>query len=676
MSVPESFFGLFPTWIGVYGLSSITLSISFFLFYKKLLIHIKNSIYNLEFNNIKQRIKNVLTNGLAQKKVLKRFSLKQDISGVGHVIIFISFLSFSFSYILFIFADSINNQFSSILLTEVGKLLYLNYLEILTVSVLIALSAALYRRWIISPKRLSYSLTKKPESIIIILLIALLMLTHLLSETFNHLITDSDDFYIISNSLSNQLKYLNLSQSLSTTLHDIFWWTHLLTILSFAIYIPLSKHMHLLASPLAFFFASLNNTGVIDTPENLENMDTFGANNINAFKPKQIIDFFACAVCGRCSEVCPTDLTGKQLSPMFLINNLMDNATNTSISSAPNFNDGVINNNVTETEIWDCLTCGACVNECPVGIEHISPIIEMRRHLVMEKSKMPETAESTLVSLEQRGHPWRGTTYTRSDWHANLNVKTLSENPGAEYLLWIGCTGALVERNQMVTKSIVNVLNYANLNYAILSDEETCTGDPAKRIGNEYLFQILAKQNIQNFIKYDVKKIITHCPHCLNTIKNEYPALGFKAEVLSYTEILQNLIKEKSIIPILDNEKSTAYHDPCYLGRHNNIYDEPRNIVDSIPGLQRMEMCRNKDKALCCGAGGGHMWIEESNNKRVSHMRTDDFLETKADILAVACPFCLQMFEEGLSSKSPDENKSVKDIAELLEESINKNNKD
>ena len=502
------------------------------------------------------------------------------------------------------------------------------------------------------------------------------MLTHLLSETFNHLTNVSDNFYIISGPLSNLLKSLNFSKSLSITLHDVFWWTHLLTILSFAIYIPLSKHMHLLASPLAFFFSSLNNTGVIDTPQNLETMDTFGANNINTFKPKQIIDFFACAVCGRCSEVCPTDLTGKQLSPMFLINNLMDNATSTSIKTAPNFNEGVINNNVTETEIWDCLTCGACVNECPVGIEHISPIIEMRRHLVMEKSKMPETAESTLVSLEQRGHPWRGTTYTRSDWHSDLNVKTLSENPDAEYLLWVGCTGALVERNQMVTKSIVNVLNYAKVDYAILSGEETCTGDPAKRIGNEYLFQILANQNIQNFIKYDVKKIITHCPHCLNTIKNEYPALGFNAEVLSYTELLQNLIKEESIIPILDNEKSTAYHDPCYLGRHNNIYDQPRNIVDSIPGLKRMEMCRNKDKALCCGAGGGHMWIEESNNKRVSHLRTDEFLETQADILAVACPFCLQMFEEGLSSKSPDENKSVKDIAELLEESIQVKNKD
>ena len=220
MTVPESFFGIIPTWLGVYGLSSIALSISFFLFYKKLLIHIKNSIYNLEFNNLEQRIKNVLTNGLAQKKVLKRFSVKQDVSGIGHVVIFISFLSFSFSYILFIFADSINNQFSSILLTKFGKLLYLNYLEILTVLVLVALSAALYRRWITSPKRLSYSLTKKPESIIIIFLIGLLMLTHLLSETFNHLTNVSDNFYIISGPLSNLLKSLNFSKSLSITYHN------------------------------------------------------------------------------------------------------------------------------------------------------------------------------------------------------------------------------------------------------------------------------------------------------------------------------------------------------------------------------------------------------------------------------------------------------------------------
>jgi len=666
MAIPQTFFNLFPTWIGVYGLTSVMFFISIFLFYNRVIRHIVNSDYKLDFSDLSQRIKNVVINGIGQKKVLKRTTIKSDRSGIGHVVIFVSFLSYSLSYVLFIFGDSVNSNFSEIILGTFIKNIYLNYLEILALLVFVALVSALVRRWVLTPNRLKFSLTKKPESIIIILLIALLMATHLLSETMNQIIMSDKDikFHIVSTNLSKLFLNLEYANNTYVLMHDMFWWIHLIIILSFAVYIPVSKHLHLLVSPMSFFFGSTKGTGVIDTPTNLEEMESFGANNLKTFKPKQIMDFFACAVCGRCSEVCPTDITGKALSPMYLINNLMKSASS---------NVEVIENNVTKTEIWDCLNCGACVNECPVGIEHISPIIDMRRHLVMEKSDMPETAESTLLSLEQRGHPWRGTTFTRSDWHQNLDVKTITENPNAEYLLWIGCTGALVERNQSVSKSIINILNSAKLDYAILSNEETCTGDPAKRIGNEYLFQILANQNIQNFIKYDIKKIITHCPHCLNTIKNEYPALGFNAEVISYTELINILIEEKSIIPINENPKSVSYHDPCFLGRHNNIYNQPRDIVDSIPGMKRMEMCRNKDKALCCGAGGGHMWIEESNEKRVSHLRTDEFLDTESDTLAVACPFCLQMFEEGLSAKS-ETNKEVKDIAELLEESIKDNN--
>jgi Fe-S oxidoreductase len=670
MAVPETFFNIFPTWIGVYGLAITMFSISFILFYKRVITHISNSIYNLDFSNIETKFKNVLTNGLFQKKVLQRTSFTKDRSGIGHVIIFISFLSYALSYILFIFADSINSNFSKVVLGTFLKNLYLSYLEILAILVFIALITALIRRWILIPNRLKFSLTKKPESIIIIVLIASLMLTHLLTESVNHLIKPETaySFNFISEYLSKPFKSLNYDINSYILLHDLFWWIHLTIILSFAVYIPISKHLHLLVSPMSFFFGNTKSSGIIDTPLNLEEMETFGANNLRTFKPKQIMDFFACAVCGRCSEVCPTNLTDKELSPMHFINNLMQSSSKTE----EDLNIGVIDNQVSKTEIWDCLNCGACVNECPVGIEHISPIIDMRRHLVMEKSEMPKTAESTLLSLEQGGHPWRGTTFTRSDWHKDLNVKTISDNPDAEYLLWVGCTGALVERNQKVIKSLVKILNSANVNFAILSNEETCTGDPAKRIGNEYLFQILANQNIQNFIKYDIKKIITHCPHCLNTIKNEYPALGFKAEVINYTELITKLIDQKDLIPTNETSKTVSYHDPCFLGRHNKIYEEPRDIVDSIPGMKRMEMCKNKDKALCCGAGGGHMWIEESNEKRVSHLRTDEFLETKSDTLAVACPFCLQMFEEGISAKSQSD-KEVKDIAELLEESIEEN---
>lgn len=668
MTLPNTFFDFLPTWLGVYGLTSIMLAISALLFYKRVVYHILNSNHKLDYSNINQRIKNVIINGLGQKKVLKRTSITKDRSGIGHVVIFISFLSYSISYLIFIYGDSINEDFSNILLGSFLKKIYLNYLEIVAIFVFIAIISALIRRWILTPTRLKFKLTKKPESAIILLLILALMSTHLLSETMNQAMNVRDGFYVVSTNLSKLFIDSDMNKNNYIFIHDLFWWLHLMIILSFAVYIPLSKHLHLLVSPLSFFFGTQSNSGgIIDTPNNLEEMEVFGANNIQSFKPKQIMDFFACAVCGRCSEVCPTNLTEKQLSPMYLVNNLMNSTT----ANYKDKNIGVIDENISKTEIWDCLNCGACVNECPVGIDHISPIIDMRRHLVMEKSEMPETAESTLLSLEQRGHPWRGTTFTRSDWHQNLDVKTISENPNAEYLLWIGCTGALVERNQNVSQSIIKILNSAKIDYAILSNEETCTGDPAKRIGNEYLFQILANQNIQNFIKYDIKKIITHCPHCLNTIKNEYPSLGFNAEVISYTEIINELINSQTIIPIKENRKSVAYHDPCFLGRHNSIYEQPRDIVDSIPGLKRMEMCRNKDKALCCGAGGGHMWIEESNEKRVSHLRTDDFLETDSETLAVACPFCLQMFEEGLSAKT-ESKKEVKDIAELLEESLEK----
>ena len=669
MTLPNTFFDFLPTWLGVYGLTSIMLAISALLFYKRVVYHILNSNHKLDYSNINQRIKNVIINGLGQKKVLKRTSITKDRSGIGHVVIFISFLSYSISYLIFIYGDSINEDFSNFLLGSFLKKIYLNYLEIVAIFVFIAIISALIRRWILTPTRLKFKLTKKPESAIILLLILALMSTHLLSETMNQAMNVRDGFYVVSTNLSKLFIDSDMNKNNYIFIHDLFWWLHLMIILSFAVYIPLSKHLHLLVSPLSFFFGTQSNSGgIIDTPNNLEEMEVFGANNIQSFKPKQIMDFFACAVCGRCSEVCPTNLTEKQLSPMYLVNNLMNSTT----ANYKDKNIGVIEENISKTEIWDCLNCGACVNECPVGIDHISPIIDMRRHLVMEKSEMPETAESTLLSLEQRGHPWRGTTFTRSDWHQNLDVKTISENPNAEYLLWIGCTGALVERNQNVSQSIIKILNSAKIDYAILSNEETCTGDPAKRIGNEYLFQILANQNIQNFIKYDIKKIITHCPHCLNTIKNEYPQFGGIFEVVHYTEYVAELLRDNKIKPRKAIPMSVAYHDSCYLGRHNDIYDPPREIVDSIPGLQLIEMGedRCRERGFCCGAGGGRMWMEEAGTK-VNHIRTDHFIDTSADAVGVSCPFCLQMMEEGIGSKGLTSEKSAKDLLELLAESLN-----
>ena len=283
---------------------------------------------------------------------------------------------------------------------------------------------------------------------------------------------------------------------------------------------------------------------------------------------------------------------------------------------------------------------------------------------------MPETAMGALLSMEQRGHPWRGTTYSRTDWAAGLDVPTLAEKPDAEILFWVGCTAALEQRSQSVARSMASILKRAGVDFAILGDEESCTGDPARRMGNEYLYQILAQQNIETMKTYDVKTVVTICPHCFNAIKNEYPHLGGDFDVLHYTEFVNDLIERGDIRPIARIDATISYHDSCYLGRHNGIYEAPRKIAKSIPGVELVEMTRCRERGFCCGAGGGHMWIEESRGPRINHARTEQFFETDADTVGVSCPFCLQMFEEGIGSLPHSNGKQAKDLLEVLDESL------
>jgi Fe-S oxidoreductase len=325
---------------------------------------------------------------------------------------------------------------------------------------------------------------------------------------------------------------------------------------------------------------------------------------------------------------------------------------------------------VQEEALWDCLTCGACMRECPVGVEHINSIVDMRRYLVMEQASMPETAQNALLSMEQRGHPWRGTTYSRTDWAEGLDVKLMADHTDAEVLFWVGCTGALEQRSQAIARSMASVLKRAGVDFAILGTEETCSGDPARRMGNEYLYQMLAQQNIETMNGYNVKKVVTICPHCFNNIKNEYPHLGGEYEVLHYTEFVAELIENGKIKPVATIQSTVAYHDSCYLGRHNDVYDPPREIANAIPGLELVEMEKRRERGFCCGAGGGHMWIEESRGQRVNHARTEQFLETSADTIGVSCPYCLQMFEEGIGAQGLEGQKQAKDLLEILDESL------
>ena len=672
----ENLFGALPTWVGVYVLVALAFGLSGLVIYRRVFSLIAVGKPVKRFDHPMRRMIGAIPLIFGQRKVLQSVSLRRDRAGLAHIFIFWGFLSFLTSYILFIFGDSVWEPFSSKLLTDTGIEVFVYYLDVLAVIFLVVLSWAALRRWVARPHRLTFDLTQKRESAIILVLIGLLMVLTLLTEAF-HVASGGQGAHAsapIGSALGEALESAGISEGVANGLHGLFWWAHLGIILGFSLYIPLSKHMHIIATPFSFLFRSLEARGTLSTPGDLETAESFGAAKVQDFTWRELLDGYACAVCGRCTDACPAHLTEKVLSPMHIVENLKEHV----LEAAPGVIRGrdqqgekpLIGRWIQEEALWDCLTCGACVQECPVGVEHVDTIVDMRRHLVMEQAKMPESAQSALLSMEQRGHPWRGTTYSRTDWADGLGIRTLAEHPEAAVLFWVGCTGALEQRSQQVARAMASVLKRACVDFAILGAEETCTGDPARRMGNEYLYQVLAQQNIETLTRYNVKKIVTNCPHCFNTIKNEYPHLGGEYDVQHYSEFVAELIEEGKIKPVVTVEASVAYHDSCYLGRHNGVYDAPRQIAQAIPGVKLVEMERRRERGFCCGAGGGHMWMEESRGPRVNHVRTDQFLETGADTVGVSCPFCLQMFEEGIESKGLKDKKQTRDLLEILAESL------
>ena len=673
--VPPGDIGSAPIWVGVYLALGLTLVVSSYLFYYRVLRLIRQGKSVARFDHLLQRLNGALIIVLGQRRVLQRVP-SRDWAGVGHAIIFWGFLSFALSYAIFIFGGSVWSPFPEKLLTSSGVRVYSRYLDISAAVLLLMLTWALVRRWAVKPHRLSFDLTRNLDSVIVIGLIAGLMVSTLLTHAFyvaqGGLGPEASVY--IGGWIGDRFQELKLGAGAANTLQGTFWWIHLAIILGFAIYIPFSKHMHMVAAPLNAFFRSLEPRGALASID-LENTERFGAGRVQDFTWKQLLDGYACAVCGRCTDVCPANITGKVLSPMHIVENLKDHMVAIG-HQGPRSPEHVeptplIGNAIPEQAIWDCVSCGACMEECPVVVEHVPTIMDMRRNLVLEESKVPETAMSALLSLEQRGHPWRGTQYSRTDWAEGLEVPTLVEKPDAEILFWVGCTGALEQRSQAVARSMAKVLKRAGVDFAILGDEETCSGDPARRMGNEYLYQILARQNIETLTRYGVKKIVTICPHCFNTMRNEYPQFDGTFEVLHYSQLIDDLIRQGRLKPVIPVNTTMAYHDSCFLGRHNGVYDPPRSIAKAIPGLTLVEMePRCRERGFCCGAGGGHLWIEDSQGTRINHTRTDHFLETNADTVGVSCPYCLQMLSEGIQAKGLEGEKQARDVLEILAESL------
>jgi Fe-S oxidoreductase/nitrate reductase gamma subunit len=457
--------------------------------------------------------------------------------------------------------------------------------------------------------------------------------------------------------------------------HASLWWFHLTCVFSLIAWVPYSKLLHLFTAPTNIYFRSLDAKGAMIKPIDLETAESFGVERIDQFTWKDLLDLDACTECGRCQDACPAFATDKPLSPKSLILDLRDELHSQGTAaedeaSAPiggrSQESPMIGGRILEETLWSCTTCRACMEVCPVFIDHVPKIIDMRRSLVMEQGTLPEPMQQAMRSLEAHGHPYPGTTASRLDWCKDLDVKILSEAGPTEYLYWVGCSTSLNTRNQKTARALVQLLADAGVDFGILGNEEHCTGDAARRMGNEYLFQTLARRNIDLLAQRGVKKIITTCPHCFNTFKHEYPQFGADYEVHHHSQFLARLIEEGRLTPPKGMAETITFHDPCYLGRHNETYDEPRSVIAAVPGAEMVEMDRSRETSFCCGAGGGMMWAEDPSGKRASNLRAREALETGSDTLGVGCPFCMIMMEEGIDAEKGDQEMKVRDIAELL----------
>ena len=610
---------------------------------------------------------------LGQRKLLQRFG-----PGLIHAFIFWGFLVLG-PTIVIAMIGVVDKHATFPWLGHQGWYAFL--VDVFAVLVLVGVVSALWIRKVQRPRRFEGS--HLGEADLILALIATIAATLLLWHA-TRIALGLNEWPASSAPVSNLLSKLFADDGLTRVLERVFVWAHVITILAFLAYLPRSKHLHIASAAFNVWYGRTGPGGRLeplrfDDPDIPEEEIRFGAGTAADLTWKQMLDTFSCTECGRCQDACPAFATGKVLSPKLLIMGLRDQVFSdggaivksragsdggTAGPAAPIDLISLVPNAVPEESVWDCVTCGACVQACPVSIEHVDHIVDLRRHLVMVESSFPSEAEPMLRDVERASNPWGKAQSERADWADGLGVRILEPGETApEYLYWVGCASSFDERARTTAENTVKLLQKARVDFAILGAREACTGDPARRIGNEYVFQAFAEQNVETLNAAGVTKIIANCPHCFNTLGNEYPDFGGEYEVVHHTDLLAALVREGRLAPKKSEGLSITYHDSCYLARHNDVLAAPRELVSAVG--TPVEMARSGKQTFCCGAGGAHMWMEERAGA-INENRVREAADTGAGTLAVACPYCTVMLDDGVQSAGADLR--VADVATLLVE--------
>lgn len=695
---------LIVTW--VLTIAAVAYAVGLFVYLLKTRYEFIKLGKKVEFDeSVKERISQIMEKVFGQSKLLK-----DKKSGAMHVMFFYGFLLVQLGAI-----DLIIRGLAPDHHLPLGPLYgpFVFFEELVALMILVAVAMAFHRRYVEKLVRLK----RGWKNGLVLIFIGGLMLSTLLANGFAmiwHEHTTFNGFEPVASTI--MLAFSWLPPAAGMVMFYVSWWVHLLILLTFLVYVPQSKHFHLITSVGNVYFNRLDRVGTLepikfdleDDEEAGEEDVSFGVGRIEDFTQKQLLDLYACVECGRCTNMCPASGTGKMLSPMDLIVKLRDHLTFTGAVTTKSkpwvpyqffkntkgnqlalaagaegaviediYSPSLIGDVITEEEIWACTTCRNCEDQCPVMNEHVDKIIDLRRYLTMTEGKVNPDAQRAMTNIERQGNPWGLNRKEKEKWRdldPSINIPTVKEanksGEGFEYLFWVGSMGSFDSRSQKIALAFARLMNEAGVKFAILGNKEKNSGDTPRRLGNEFLFQELATGNIDEFEKNEVTKIVTIDPHAYNIFKNEYKDFGWNGEVLHHTELLYDLVKEGRLAMNHRVDETIVFHDSCYLGRYNGVFDPPREILRAVPGVKLVEMARNRQDGMCCGAGGGLMWMEEHVGNRINVARTEQALQTDASMISSGCPYCLTMLSDGTKAKEVEDKVGTFDIAEILERAV------